>query len=411
VLRHITFRKRLLLILAAVALVPSIAITVAWSIGVGTALPRISDAAAWERMATSGARVFDSLRTAPLTDGQAATLAEHERLLGESLTQANRLDFMVRNTAPILLIGAILGLVILGVAASRVAGHLSRQLSRPLNELVGWTDLIAHDRPLPPRTRVRGAPEFEVLRQRMREMSSEIASGRERAIEAERNAAFRESARRFAHELKNPLTPIQLAVARLERSAPSDLSEVVDVLRAETRRLDRLARDFAQFGRLPDGPVSDIDVAELVRYTSQSTIPAGVELTLDLPADGVTIRGRHDALQRALANVLLNAADACGADGHVTVSVATTERDGVPAVEIRVRDSGPGIPPERIKTIWEPYVTSKPGGTGLGLAIARQAILAHDGSIQVDSPPGGGTEFRFLLPVDHDSAPGRSSIA
>lgn len=77
-LRHTTFRKRLLLILAAVALVPSIAITLAWSIGVGTTLPRISDAAAWEQVASSGTRVFDSLRTAPLTDGQAATLAAHE---------------------------------------------------------------------------------------------------------------------------------------------------------------------------------------------------------------------------------------------------------------------------------------------------------------------------------------------
>jgi signal transduction histidine kinase len=245
----------------------------------------------------------------------------------------------------------------------------------------------------------------------MREMSSEIATGREHAIEAERSAAFRESARRFAHELKNPLTPIQFAVARLQRAAPPELTEVVDVLRAETARLDRLARDFAQFGRLPDGPVSDVDVGELVRYTSQATVPAGVALTLDVPADGVTIRGRHDALQRALANVLLNAVDACGPDGRIAVSVASASREGVPAVEIRVRDSGPGIPPERIKTIWEPYVTSKPGGTGLGLAIARQAILAHDGSARVECPPGGGTEFRFLIPANHESAQGRSSIA
>lgn len=251
---------------------------------------------------------------------------------------------MVRNSIPVLVMGALVGLVLLGVAASRVAGHLSRQLSRPLNELVGWTDLIAHDRPLPPRTTVRGAPEFEVLRQHMREMSAEIATGRARAIEAERNAAFRESARRFAHELKNPLTPIQFAVARLQRTAPPDLADVVDVLRSETARLDRLARDFAQFGRLPDGPVSDIDVAELVRYTAQSTVPTGVALTLDVPAEGVTIRGRHDALQRALANVLLNAVDACGAAGRVAVAVAATSRDGAPAVEIRVRDSGPGIP-------------------------------------------------------------------
>jgi len=369
-------------------------------------LPRISDAAAWERMAGSGARVFDSLRAADLTPTQRAALQDHERLLGESLTQANRLRFVVQNSIPILVLGALAGLIVLGVIASRIAGHLSRQLSRPLNELVGWTDLIAHDHPLPAAKPVRGAPEFETLRARMRDMADELASGRARALEAERLEAFRESARRFAHELKNPLTPIQFAVARLERDAQPALADVVDVLKTETGRLHRMARDFAQFGRLPDGPVSEVDVGELVRYTSRATVPGNIELSLEIPDGDVTLQGRHDALQRAVANVLLNAADACGAGGRITVAVERTRCNGAEAVGISVRDSGPGIPPERIKTIWDPYVTSKPGGTGLGLAIARQAILAHDGSVQVESPPGGGTEFRFVLPV---AAPGNPS--
>lgn len=404
-LRHLTFRKRLLLILAAVALVPSIAITVAWSVGVGTTLPRISDAAAWERVAASGAQVFEGLRDAPLSDSQVTALVEHERLLGESLTQANRLRFVVRNSIPILVAGAIAGLVLLGVATSRIAGHLSRQLSRPLSELVGWTALIAHDQPLPPERPVRGAPEFETLRARMRAMAGELAAGRASALEAGRLEAFRESARRFAHELKNPLTPIQFAVSRLERSAPADLGDVVEVLRTETARLQRMARDFAQFGRLPEGPVSEVDVGELVRYTARATVPGTIALGLDIPDEGVTLRGRHDALQRALANVLLNAADAAGPGGRIDVAVERARIGDAAAVGIRVRDNGPGIPPDRIKSVWEPYVTGKPGGTGLGLAIARQAILAHDGSVQVESPPGGGTEFRFLVPVDPATIP------
>jgi signal transduction histidine kinase len=233
----------------------------------------------------------------------------------------------------------------------------------------------------------------------MREMAAELQEGRTQAVEAERGAAFRESARRFAHELKNPLTPIQFALARLEREAPPDLADVVDVMKTETRRLDQMARAFSQFGRLPEGPVSDVDIGELVRYTARATIPPALEVSLEVPDEEIMVRGHHDALQRALANVLLNAADACGPSGAIRVAVERASRNGRHEVAIRVRDTGPGIPAERIQSIWEPYVTNKAGGTGLGLAIARQAILAHDGCVEVDSSPGSGTEFRFRLPV------------
>jgi signal transduction histidine kinase len=114
------------------------------------------------------------------------------------------------------------------------------------------------------------------------------------------------------------------------------------------------------------------------------------------------VKGHHDALQRALSNVLLNAADASGPGGRIEIGVGLTS--SADAVEIQVRDSGPGIPEDRIKTIWEPYMTTKPGGTGLGLAIARQAILAHDGSIDIQCPPGGGTVVTFVLPAQRPAA-------
>ncbi len=401
VLRSLPFRTRLLAILALVALVPAIGVTVAWSFGVGRALPLIGEAAAWERVAASGSRAIEGLRDAELSPSQRAALQSHERELGQSLTQARRLEFLVDRFVPLMVAGAILGLAFLAVIVSRVAGHLSRQLSRPLNELVGWTDLIAHDAPLPPSTRVRGAPEFETLRSRMRSMAEELSQGRSRALEAERLSAFRESARRFAHELKNPLTPIQFALSRLERDAPPVLGDAVEVLRTETARLDQMARAFAQFGRLPEGPLSDVDIGELVRYAARSTVPPAVAVEVSLPEGEVMVRGHHDALQRALSNVLLNAADACGEgpDGRIRVEVVRNGTGPGGRVTIRVADNGPGIPPERIKTIWEPYITSKPGGTGLGLAIARQAVLAHDGSIEIACPDAGGTEVTFVLPV------------
>jgi signal transduction histidine kinase len=223
---------------------------------------------------------------------------------------------------------------------------------------------------------------------------------RSKAVEAERGRAFRESARRFAHELKNPLTPMQFALARLERDAPPELADTVEVLRTETSRLEQMSRAFAQFGRLPEGPVSEVDIGELVRYTARAVVPPdiGVDIAVE---DGLPmVRGHHDALQRALANVLLNAVDACGTGGSVQVTCEGSRLNGSQAVLVRVLDGGIGIPPERIENIWEPYVTSKPGGTGLGLAIARQTILAHHGTVAAESIPGSGTEIRFLLPVE-----------
>jgi two-component system nitrogen regulation sensor histidine kinase NtrY len=400
----LAFRTRLLLILAALALVPAIGVTIAWSIGVGRALPLIGEAAAWERVAGSGARAIESLRGTELSPAQRAAIQNHERELGQSLTQARRLEFIVGRFGPLLVTLAVIGLGVLALLVWRVAGHLSRQLSRPLNELVGWTERISHGEPLPPESTVRGAPEFETLRSRMRAMSNELAQGRSRELEAERLRAFRESARRFAHELKNPLTPIQFALARLERETPPSLGDAVEVLRTETNRLDEMARAFAQFGRLPEGPVSDVDVGEMVRYASRATIPPDIAVEVSVASDEVMVRGHHDALQRALSNVLLNAADASGPGGRIEVGVGRTTMAGADAIEIHVRDSGPGIPPERIQTIWEPYITSKPGGTGLGLAIARQAILAHDGSIDIRCPPGGGTVVTFVLPTQRPSA-------
>src|SRR5207342_2074402 len=98
-------------------------------------------------------------------------------------------------------------------------------------------------------------------------------TARARELEAERASALRESARQVAHELKNPLTPIRFAVERLRRDTPPELAETVEVLSIESQRLDEMARSFAQFGRLPEGPRAEVDMGELARYTARATIP------------------------------------------------------------------------------------------------------------------------------------------
>lgn len=393
------FRTRLFAILSLFALVPALALTLVWGIVASRALPLVSGSAAWERLAESGRRAVGAAREGRLTADQRSAIDAHELELEQSVTQARRFRFLATRLVPVVIVSAIVTLAILWIAASRVAGHLSRQMSRPLDELVGWTGMIERGESLPDGAGARGAPEFAVLRERMRGMARELSLGRERAVEAERLRAYRETAQRVAHEIKNPLTPIQFAIARLRRDASEQQRDVLDVLETETRRLDVLARSFSQFGRLPSGPPSDVDLGEMARYTAQASVPPGVAVTVDVEPDLPMIRGHHDALQRALSNVLLNAVDACDGSGSVNVEVARTSLDDVPAIRVAVRDTGRGIAPELLPTIWEPYVTQKAGGTGLGLAIARQTIVSHHGRVDAASTPGSGTTIAFVLPL------------
>ena len=116
------------------------------------------------------------------------------------------------------------------------------------------------------------------------------------------------------------------------------------------------------------------------------------------------VRGYYDALSRALTNVVINAIEAGNDGALIVITVRRKSIRGREMIEIGVQDSGPGITPERLATIWEPYVTSKPGGTGLGLAIVRQTILAHHGLVSASSTAGAGTEVALALPIDGDPA-------
>ena len=426
-MNQLRFRTRLVLILSLFAIVPALVLTLLWSGTVSTVLPFVTGQAAWDSVAASGERAIAAARQAPLTASQRRAVDAHERELRTSVEQARRYSFLAERTVRVIAIAGVLALLILTGAASRVAGHLSRQLSRPLDELVRWTDLIGHGEPLPPppeptivarkapngddgpmmevtTSRVRGAPEFETLRRSMREMVSELEHGRQHAVEAERLHAFRETARRVAHEIKNPLTPIRFALARLRGQAPDTLQEDVSVIAVESERLDRMAKSFAEFGRLPEGPPSEVDMGELVRYTARSCVPSDIALDLQIDDNLPHVFGHNGALAGALTNVLLNAVDASGGKGRITVSAKIAKLGGGDAVRISVADNGKGIAADSLDRIWEPYVTYKSGGTGLGLSIARQAIWAHNGTVNATSTLGSGTEIQFTIPADGASA-------
>lgn len=414
-MNQLRFRTRLVLILSLFAIVPALLLTLLWSGTVSTALPLVTGRAGWDSVATTGKQAIAAVRSAPLTAAQRAAVDAHERELRSSTEQARRYSFLAARTVKLVAIAGIVALIILTGAASRVAGHLSRQLSRPLDELVRWTDLIGHGEPLPPpaapveephssavvpvTTRVRGAPEFEKLRRSMRAMASEIDEGRKKALEAERLRAFQESARRVAHELKNPLTPIRFAIEKLRRESPYDMTDTLQVLTTETQRLERMAASFAQFGRMPEGPPSEIDVADAARYAARASVPDTMKVEVEVDDGLPPVLGNHTAISGALSNILLNAVDASKSGDLIRVHVAKASIGTRDAVRVSVSDEGSGISSGVLAHIWEPYVTHKRGGTGLGLAIVRQTIWAHNGTVDAKSTLGKGTVISFTLPT------------
>lgn len=400
-MNQLRYRTRLIVILSLFAIVPAALLTILWGGTVRSAISLVAGQSAWESVASTGQRAIAAVRSRPLSPSASQAVDAHERELRSSLEQARRFGFLAGRSMRIVTVLALLALIVFGIVASRVAGHLSRQMSRPLVEIVGWTEMVGRGENLPPPDApvARGAPEFTTLRDRMREMASAIDAGRKKAAETERLKAYRESARRVAHELKNPLTPIRFAIDRLRRESPPELQETIEVLRVESARLERIARAFAEFGRLPEGPTAEVDVAELVQHAANAAASPNVAVNVSAEDDLPLVLGNHDALAGALSNVILNAVDACNGDGRIDINAKKAELRGQSAVLIEVADNGSGIAPADLANIWDPYVTHKPGGTGLGLAIARQAVLAHDGTVEASSTLGKGTRIKFILPA------------
>jgi signal transduction histidine kinase len=399
--KQLRYRTRLIIILSLFAIVPAALLTLLWSGTASSVISLVSGRAAWESAAASGQKAIAAIRTEPLTAQQRALVDAHERELSESLEQARRYSFLANRSMRIVIALGLFSLLLFGFLGLRAAGHLSRQMSRPLDEIVRWTGLIGRGEQLPPKSAqpARGAPEFAILRDHMHDMADAIEAGKKREAEAERLRAYRESARRVAHELKNPLTPIRFAIARLKRDAPPELRETIDVLETESERLERIARSFAQFGRLPEGPAAEIDIEELLTYAAASAIPEGIEANVAADPDLPRVVGHHDALAGAVSNIILNAVDACDGKGKIDVLAHRHRLNGTDAVSIEIRDTGHGVAPQDLERIWDPYVTGKAGGTGLGLAIARQTVLAHDGRVEAESVLGSGTIIRLIIPA------------
>jgi signal transduction histidine kinase len=166
----------------------------------------------------------------------------------------------------------------------------------------------------------------------------------------------------------------------------------MDVLRDETTRLERMAAEFAEFGRLPEGPETAVDLGDLVERVAVGVASDGCPVSRNVEP-GLLVRGHYEPLRRAVENLARNAVAFSDRAG-VTIGARRTAH----GIELTVRDHGPGVPDEMKQRIFEPYVTGRTGGTGLGLALVRQTVLAHGGRVSVADAPGGGALFTVTLP-------------
>ncbi len=228
--------------------------------------------------------------------------------------------------------------------------------------------------------------------------------------QAQREAAWAEVARRLAHEVKNPLTPIQLAAERLawklepvlEAPQRDLLARATTTIRAQVDALRRLVDSFGDYARPARLKAERVDPARIVGEVVDLYASGNMPIRFDVaaPEPALSVVADPGQLRQLLINLVRNAQEA-HPDGqpHIRVALAPRERDGQAGVELVLCDDGPGFSPDVLSRIFEPYVTTKPRGSGLGLPIVRRIVEDHGGSIEVANIEGGGAEVRIWLPA------------
>jgi signal transduction histidine kinase len=215
----------------------------------------------------------------------------------------------------------------------------------------------------------------------------------------EKLAAIGETAARIAHDIRNPVTAARSLAQQLCREAPGTLEEPLRVILAELERVERQVAAILRFARRDDLRATRLDLGALVHATMEGARrrldAAGIALDLAL-ADGVLVEGDAETLRQALQNLLDNAADALAGTPGARLSVVV--ENGAAAARLRVADNGPGVPPDVLPRLFEPFFSLKPTGTGLGLAIVKRTVEAHGGRVVVGAAASPGLTIEIELP-------------
>ncbi len=311
--------------------------------------------------------------------------------------------------------GLLLAVLLSSWAAARVTRPVER-LARAAHEVAegNWNT----------RVEANSTDEIGELADACNRMTHELLEQQERLVQAERVAAWRELARRLAHELKNPLFPLQLTVENLLRARElgqqqfdETFRESAATLLSEISQLKTIVGRFSEFSKMPQPHFQSVNLDQVVKdvmkvYKAQCA-KRNVEIHIEpsqtwgQPPSAVPrsearlVAADPDLLHRALSNLVLNAIDAMPAGGTLNLRARHEQSSAC----IEVSDTGKGLAPEECARLFTPYYTSKPGGTGLGLAIVQSIVSDHGGRISVSSEPGHGTTFMIELPANLDKLP------
>ena len=322
--------------------------------------------------------------------------------LGRSFSQAVRsaaslgmyktFSLKVLATATII---ALVFVLLLGVVISTL---ISRQLVKPLRELTSGAAAIGAGN-LDHRVSVRGGDEFSRLAESFNSMALEIRVNQRKLLEAERLAAWREVARRIAHEIRNPLTPINIEIYRLERflegrDGHEDQLKSVEIVKGQIQSLQELAGQFSTFAKEPELRKVNCSLRDTIQ-NSLEVYRSHPQLTLEsnIPDNIPTLQLDPQMLSRAIINLVKNSLEAVPENPRIAIA-ARCDND---IITLTIRDNGPGFPKEKLDRMDQPFITSKKTGSGLGLAIVKKIIEEHGGRIRFYNENGAVAEIKFRV--------------
>jgi two-component system, NtrC family, nitrogen regulation sensor histidine kinase NtrY len=310
------------------------------------------------------------------------------------------------------------------VLAILFSSWVAARVTRPVEELAKAAQNVAAGN-WDTRVDVNGDDELSQLADSFNRMTTELLTQKERLVQAERVAAWRELARRLAHELKNPLFPLQLTVENLIRARTQNPEQFDEVFREDSRtllaeiaNLKTIIGRFSEFSKMPQPQLHPVQINEILRGVSQLVqaqlqAPGREPIVCkpELDESLGQIAADADLLHRAFSNLVLNAMDAMPRGGTLTLR----SRRNANGVIVEVADTGTGLTREECERIFTPYYTSKQHGTGLGLAIVQSVVSDHGGRISVRSGSGSGTTFVIELPgridAKRNEVPGHEASA